>query len=267
RAALMFVLSKIVGTLLAPATVLFALLLLSWLLHARRPRASRRLLGLALALLALLGLAPVSNWVLHPLESRFAPPSGLHHVDGIVVLGGAIDAGGSAYAHDVELNAHAERLTTLVALARRYPQARMIYSGGSADVLQKRQLREADLAPSFFEGLGLSPDRVELERDSRNTWENALYSQRLAQPRPGETWLLVTSAWHMPRAVGCFRELHWAVVPYPVDYQSRSTGWGGFDIATKLEMLTEGSKEWIGLVSYRLLGRIPELLPGPETGA
>ena len=255
----MFFLSKFVGTLAAPGTLLLLVLALAWLLQPRRPAASRWLLGLAVFSLLLLAVAPVSNWVLLPLEERFPADPEPAHVDGIIVLGGAIEGAGGR----VFLNEQAQRVTALVALARRYPQARLVYSGGSGSVVDDG-VREADLALPLLTSLGVDPARLLLERESRNTWENALYSQRLAQPRAGETWLLVTSAWHMPRSVGCFRGVHWPVVAYPVSYKGHRRSWGEFEIAQQLQTLREGIKEWIGLVSYRILGHIPELLPGPQ---
>lgn len=109
-------------------------------------------------------------------------------------------------------------------------------------------------------------DRLILEERSRNTRENARFSAELANPKPGERWLLVTSAWHMPRAVGCFRRAGFPVTAYPVDYRTAgprdatrfntfaSDGLLEFDLAVK---------EWIGLVAYKLAGYTDAWMPGP----
>ena len=112
---------------------------------------------------------------------------------------------------------------------------------------------------------GIDPDCVIFETDSRNTWENALFSRRLVEPQPGETWLLVTSALHMPRSVGIFRRVGWEVVPYPVDYRTRRGGhpYLRFEFEKTLSLLHEATREWIGLVSYRLMDRTSALFPGP----
>ena len=104
-----------------------------------------------------------------------------------------------------------------------------------------------------------------LETRSRNTEENAVFTKELVQPKPGERWLLVTSAQHMPRAIGCFRRAGFPVEAYPVDWHTRralrlapmETLSGG------LGRLDNAVHEWIGLVSYWLTGRTSELLPGP----
>lgn len=252
-----FILSKLVWAVLTPGTLLLIVVAIAWLTHRRHPRLSRGLLLLATIFLAALSLSPIGVWVLKPLESQF-PAASINGqvVDGIIVLGGALEPEGTVRSGMPVLNDAAERLTTFVALARTYPKARLIFSGGSGDPLRPA-LREADQVKVLFASLGLEPERVIYERDSRNTYENALYSRQLAQPRPGERWLLVTSAWHMPRAVGCFEKAGWTVSPYPVDYRSNAQDrWAMFLPDQQLDLLTTGMREWLGLVSYRLMGRI-----------
>lgn len=258
-----FVLSKLLWALVSPCALLAWALLLAFLLHRRRPGLSRGLVGLSVLLIAALGLTPLAHAVIAPLELRFPQPELPAKVDGIVVLGGAIvledDQPGQP-----ALNGAAERITGLVALARRYPDARLVYSGGSG-LVRNQARREADIAKPLLESMGIAPARVIYERDSRNTWENALYSKRLADPKPGETWLLVTSSWHMPRAVGCFRAAGWSVLPYPVDYLDIREQWAGFDVDEQLLALSTAEREWIGLLAYHLLGRTDALFPAPLT--
>jgi len=202
-----------------------------------------------------------------PLEDRFPPwdTSG-RPPDGIVVLGGAVTPEVSHARKAVALNEAAERLTAAVSLAQRIPNARIIFSGGS-DAIIPTQQTEAQAAARLFESVGLAPGRVILEDKSRNTIENALFSMRLAQPKPGERWLLVTSAYHMPRAIGVFRKVGFAVEAYPVDW--RTTG-NLSDALRPFPTLGDGLRrtdtavrEWIGLVVYRFSGRSSELFPGP----
>ena len=252
-----FIISKLVWALLTPGTLLLLVVAAAWVTHRRYPQWSRGLLVIATVFLAALSISPIGAWVLRPLESRFPlVQSSSQPVDGIIVLGGSIDPEASIRSGAPILNGAAERLTTFVALARTYPQAKLIFSGGSGDPL-RQSLKEADQVKALFQSLGLGPSRVIYERDSRNTYENALYSQKLANPQPGQRWLLVTSAWHMPRAVGCFEKLGWQVTPYPVDYRSNSQDhWAMFQPDQQLDMVTTGAKEWLGLVSYHLMGRI-----------
>lgn len=252
-----FILSKLVWAVFNPGTLLLLFVATAWATHRRHPQWSRGLLSIVAIFLTVLTICPIGAWILKPLESQFSLPApGTQPVDGIIVLGGALDPEGSARSGAPALNDAAERLTTFVALARAYPQARLIFSGGSGDPLNQ-MIREADQVKALFLALGLPSERVVYERDSRNTYENALYSKKLARPEPGQRWLLVTSAWHMPRAMGCFEKAGWQVTPYPVDFRSNSHDhWMSFQPDQQLDMVTTGVREWIGLVSYRLMGRI-----------
>ena len=166
----------------------------------------------------------------------------------------------------VETNEAGDRMIAAVALARKHPEARVVFTGGSAAVFGSA-LREADVAQRLFVELGLAPERLTLERESRNTAENARFTRDLVQPIPGERWLLVTSASHMPRAMGLFRKAGFDVTPYPVDYQT--TGLRGdyrgvyLDVSEKLSMTSRALREYAGLAAYWLTGRIDELLPAP----
>src|SRR5213078_952001 len=142
--------------------------------------------------------------------------------DGIIVLGGAISPDVSAARDEVALNEAAERLTVAAELARRYPEARILLSGGSGALIYEESA-EAPFAMRLLQGLGVARARILLEDRSRNTVENAIFSKALAQPKPGERWLLVTSGYHMPRSVGIFRKAGFPVEPYPVDWRTRGT--------------------------------------------
>ena len=161
------------------------------------------------------------------------------------------------------LTAAANRMTTLVMLAKRYPQAKLVFTGGSG-AIEQGVSNEAEYARILLEQLGLPPDRVVFEDTSRTTWENAVNTYALVKPQSSELWILLTSASHMPRAVGVFRKVGWTVLPWPVGYQSRdhisafaqSTG-------AKLAMLDWAAHEWIGLAVYYLPGQTTAFFPGP----
>ena len=262
-----FILSKVLGLFAIPSNLAIALGLLGVVLLATRLARIGRLLTVAsLIALALLGLSPLGNALIIPLEQRFPPWDDTRGPpDGIVVLGGAITPDVSAARNDVALNEAAERVTAAVALARRYPAARIIYSGGSAALIFPEG-SEAASAVRIFESLGIPQARIIAEEQSRNTVENAVFSLLLAMPRPGERWLLVTSGYHMPRAMGVFRQAGFPVEAYPVDWRTRgpqdalrpfSTLAGG------LERADTAVHEWAGLLVYWLTGRSAALFPGP----
>jgi uncharacterized SAM-binding protein YcdF (DUF218 family) len=262
---MLFVVSKLVDIAIDPGNLLVLFLALAALLLAlgRRRAGERIVIGVAVAALAV-AILPVNEWVGAPLENRFPQPTLPAHVDGIVLLGGAVRVEMSNLRHEVTLNALGERITATVALARRYPDAPVLLSGGDAALIPRPRIVEAALTKTLMVSLGVDPGRIIVEGRSRNTWENALYSKEAAHPASGQVWLLVTSANHMPRAVGCFRKVGFPVLPYPVAYTTGSPFGLSFDLNAALGPLGDDLHEWLGLVAYRLLGRTDALLPGPQ---
>ncbi len=261
-----FVLSKTLGIILLPTNLLVLLGILGVLLLATRfALLGRKLLIASMLLLAICGFLPVGNLLLYPLESRFPRWDAERGApDGIIVLGGPIDADLSV-AHDTPVISGApDRIVAAAELARKYPKARVVFTGGSPNLISN-DAREADFAAEIFEALGIDRTRLIVERRSRNTYENAVFSKTLAAPKPGERWLLVTSAFHMPRAVGLFRKAGFAVEPYPVDWRVGE----GADVfalsqaAIGLARTDTAIREWLGLLAYRLVDRTDALLPGP----
>ncbi|VIO75317.1 hypothetical protein CI1B_58190 [Bradyrhizobium ivorense] len=261
-----FVLSKTLGIMLLPINFLIGIGVIgAVLLLTRFARLGRLLMVASLLLLAICGFSPLGNVLMYGLEQRFPPWDASRGApDGIIVLGGSIDADISA-AHGMPVvRAAPDRVIAAVALARKYPNARLVFTGGSANLIAT-DAREADYAAETFESLGIAKSRLIIERNSRNTVENATFSKALVDPKPGERWLLVTSAYHMPRAVGLFRKAGFKVEAYPVDWRVGNV----FDFANlAIEGLARtelGMREWIGLVAYHLAGKTDDLLPGPAT--
>lgn len=264
-----FYLSKIVWFCLQPSSLLLILLIAgAALLFTRHQRAGRRFVVAAAVLLLMGGLLPLSTWLIVPLEERFprADLSGAP-VYGIVVLGGPEDARVSTARRAHALNEAAERLTEVAGLARRFPQAKIVFTSGSIEILSAPTIG-ADAGGIVLEDLGISGrDRLILERRSRNTWENAVFTKALVDPKPGERWLLVTSAAHMPRSMGVFRKAGFPVDPWPVDYRTAgpSDRLRLFDApAEGLKRLDQATREWVGLIAYWLTGRSSAFFPGPE---
>jgi uncharacterized SAM-binding protein YcdF (DUF218 family) len=261
-----FILSKTVAFFLLPSNLLIALCLLGVVLMATRfKRAGRRLAITGIVLLALVGFSPLGGMLGYALESRFPPWNASRGApDGIVILGGAISPMLSREYGEPAVNSDAGRVIAIARLARAYPNARIVYSGGDASLLAN-QPAEADYLYPLLDSFGVPRTRVVLESRSRNTVENAVFTKELVQPKPGERWLLVTSAQHMPRAVGCFRRAGFAVEAYPVGWHTwlPDSLLPGSVFGGGLERLDFAAHEWIGLIAYWLTGRTSELLPGP----
>ncbi len=257
----MFIVSKLLSFLVQPLAWVALLMLLSMVWMTRRPFAARRALLLALVLGLLVGWLPLADALMRPLENRNPAPADvvagqLKAYAGVVVLGGAIESADIWRAHgQVPLNGAAERMTAPVALLQQQPNLRMIFTGGDGE-LWPQGMSEAALAQRFFTGMGVAGGRVQYEDKSRTTYENAVLSAALPNVDKAQRWLLLTSAWHMPRSLAAFRAAGWNVTPYPVDYRTGdSTPWNKYSLAhgaLRWQMLLH---EYLGWLAYTLAGR------------
>jgi len=263
-ATLFFYLSKIIWALLSPASLLFILFIAGVILLAlKKERLARSILYPVAVIFVLIAIFPVGKWIATPLETRFpANPPLPESVDGIIMLGGAVDAVPSFLWDQPELGSAAERYLGFLELSRQYPQATLVFTGGNGRI-RDQEYKEADIALHLFELLGLDEDRLIVERDSRNTEENVINSKTLVNPQAGETWILVTSAEHMPRSVGLFCKQGWPVIPWPVDHESTPGRQLRieFDPGENLFALNDHSREWVGLLAYYLTGKTDRFIP------
>lgn len=233
-----------------------------------RGRRGKLLVGISLVGFLVLAVAPIGPAMLLGLEERFPRPRLPERIDGILVLGGAVDPAISRAYGETVFNGSVARVLGGIALARRYPDAKLALIGGEGAFIPVG-FAEARANKTFVLEEGIPPSRVILEDRSRSTHENALYAKDLLRPGPEETWVLVTSAYHMPRAVGSFEAAGWKVIPYPVDYKvDPIIGLRpDFSLLDGLSASTLAGKEWAGLVGYRLMGWTHQLFPAPADGA
>ncbi len=264
---IIWVLSKAIWMLVDLNNSLLVLLVLGTvLLFTDRRNLGRRLITIASTIILILSVLQFDQIMLLPLENRFPIPDPLpKSVEGIIVLGGAENARISHARDQVVLLDAAERLTTFVGLSRLYPAAKLVFAGG-AGALNEQSFKGADTARKLFEQLGLHSSRVQFESNSRNTFENAKNAFELVKPKKGERWILITSAWHMPRAVGVFRKIGWPVIPYPVDFATSGKMEYGLDFygLSATFSATQVLREWVGIVAYWYMGRTSALFPGPD---
>jgi uncharacterized SAM-binding protein YcdF (DUF218 family) len=267
-----FYLAKGVWFLLQPSTLIALLIaygaILIWTGWARW---GRRFVTIGAILLLLAGLSPLGNALILPLEDRFPranlddPPS----PTGFILLGGAEDRLVGTARHAPTLNEAGERLVEAAILARRFPNAKIAFSGGDAGILYKSG-SEAQGAQALLTAMGVAQDRLILEANARDTYENAAFLKdeltKQGELGAGKRWVLITSAYHMPRAMGAFRKAGFDVDPWPVDYRTR----GETDLTRPFDKVSEGlrrvdvaSREWVGLLAYWLSGRSDALFPAP----
>ena len=260
-----FTLSKIFWIIATPINLIGTLVFLGIVCALLRLRR----LGLFFSTCGFLVLA-TGAWtstgalLLHPLEDYFERPDPAPaEVAGIIVLGGGFEGAVNLARGGYELNASGDRFVEAAVLARRYPQARVVVTGGNGTLLLEGE-GDGDTAPRLLTALGVEPERLVMENRSRDTYENALFTREMVEPAEGETWLLVTSAFHMPRSVGLFRKAGFDVVPWPADYRTagnETIGLAQDNVADSLQNLAIALREWIGLVAYRLTGRIDGIFP------
>ena len=269
-----FYIAKVLWFLLQPSTLIALLIgygsILIWTGWARW---GRRFVTFGAILLLVAGLSPLGNALILPLEDRFPridldrppPPTGF------IVLGGAEDRLVGIARNAPALNESAERVVEAAMLANRFPDAKIAFSGGEAGVLYTAG-SEAEGAAALFIALGIARDRLILESAARDTYENAvLLKKELAQRGDlgaGKRWLLLSSAYHMPRAMGAFRQAGFDVEAWPVDYRTR----GRDDLTRPFDKVSEGlrrvdvaAREWAGLLAYWLTGRTDTLFPAPAS--
>lgn len=264
----MFIFSKFVHFLLHPANLLLLLVAAGLLLRALgRRRTGGWLFGLAGALALLFGATPLGDALGHWLERRIAPGAyQLEQVAGAIVLGGAVgppteEAANNRYAVD----GNVERLTTVIALRRERPDLPVLFTGGDASVTADGE-PEARFARRFFEDMGLDPATITFEEKARNTYENATYAKALLRDRPGR-YLLITSAAHMARSLGTFRQVFRdsgiELTPLPVDYGAKPPDWSllRFHPAQRFNSVYRALREIVGMLYYRARGWSDAWLP------
>lgn len=252
---------KSLGTLASPATILGISILGDGLATVVGPSwLAVTCLTVSIALVALFGILPAANWIALPLEARFAANPGLpEQIAGIVVLGG-MERPAQSIAWGEPTLSDPGPIRALVALGRRYPEARLVFSGGGPD----HRLSEASIARDFLREIGAGDRAVLYEDRSRNTLENARLTHALIRPKRDERWILVCQAAGMPRAMGVFRKAGWNVIAYPAGYLTRGKNYRllSFDLLEGLNVASVGLHEWVGLVVYRVMGYTDEIFPG-----
>ncbi|MCD2184005.1 YdcF family protein [Rhizobium sp. GN54] len=228
----------------------------------RRLQAAFMLLSAAILFVTLYTSA--GTVMLQALEDRFArstlPVGGPRC---IIVLGGSFEAEVIAARGGVEMNQAGDRFVETLRLLQAYPEARVLVSGGDGS-FSGRYAGDATVSAAFFAAYGISPVRLIQEETSRTTFENVENTRDLLVQNGLDDCLLVTSAFHMPRAMGLFRKAGLDVVPWPTDY--RTSGMASLQLdftqpSSNAQLTTTALREWIGLTAYYLAGRTETILP------
>ncbi len=266
-----FYLSKIIWFFLQPSAASVFLIIIGLLLSKTRwVRFSKPLITTGAIALLLIAFSPLGRQLILPLEDRFplkkVADINPEEIDGIIVLGGTIHMYISDYRGVPSIVSGAERIIEAVKVAHKAPKARIILAGGP-NTIGTNPTPDAVVVKQLMVDMGVDPARIEVEGKSKNTWQNALFAKEVAKPKQGENWYLITSAYHMPRAMGCFRQAGWEVKAFPVDYLTggRQSQFSPFYYALDGITITDiATKEWLGLAVYWLTSRVNTLYPAPK---
>ncbi|NVK17956.1 MAG: YdcF family protein [Methylocystaceae bacterium] len=261
-----FYLSKIFWWLFEPGNILFLLLLIGVVfLFLNKFKWAKLFCGAALAFYLVLGIVPLGNYLKAELENRFPVPQELpKEIAGIIVLGGVLDVYTSDQRGALQLNGNIERLTSLYDLGELYPDVPIVFTAG-AGLMGRPDLKESLMMKPVLEQIVPNAKRLILETESRNTYENALFTKEMIQDQGDGLWLLVTSARHMPRSVACFRAQGVNILPYPVDYHTSPNMHYSVLLNPRegLGVLRGALHEWLGLLAYYLTDKTHEFFPSP----
>jgi len=264
-----FLFSKLAWSLLSPGNLIIIFLVFGviLLLFNKKTAAKTVLLPTAALSFALM-IYPLGDYLIKPLESRFSKPTDLpNNIAGIIMLGGGEDLERSLSWHTAELGEAGDRYIGTADLASYYPNAKVIFTGGSGQVRLQDTQGEGSIAEKILTSVGIGSDRFIIESKSRNTYENFKNTlpllPHIQNASISAPYLLVTSAYHMPRAVGVARQQQLEVIPYPVDFYSSREDlrqWG-FNFDEHLKVLELAWREWIGLTVYYLTNKTDDWFP------
>ncbi|MCP3873020.1 MAG: YdcF family protein [Desulfobacteraceae bacterium] len=259
--------SKIFWMFFSPDILLLLLLTASLIyLWMKRYKSASKLLSILVFSMIIISILPVGEWLFYPLEKRFTSKKELpESIDGIIVLSGAEDSFKSFLWQQAELNCRSERMFSFIHLANKYPTAKHVFTGGTGSMVLQ-EYKGTHVAKRLFKDQGLDISKIIFESQSKNTFENAIFTKHRVNPKPNEKWILITSASHMPRSFGVFSKIGWNVIPYPVDHKThpRNLLRIQLNFSGNLDLLKWAAKEWVGLTAYYLTGKTTHFFPKPS---
>ncbi len=259
-----FIASKLVWSLIEPENLLIILLSLTLLLFLlKKDRLAKKLFYVSSGALLSISILPIGSWLLYPLEIQFPTnPQLPEQVDGIILLGGSFQSSSSQSWGKVQTNLFADRIHDFLILLHRYPHAKAVFTGGNASIANKHQ-SEAYYAEQLFLDMGIAKDRIIFENNARNTYENIIFTKKLLQPKPNENWIIISTAFHLPRTIGIFCQNNWSVIPYPADFHTNPNQLlsPSLNLSAGFKTLNYAVHEWLGLIAYYVAGKTPQLLP------
>ena len=258
-----FYLSKILWLIINPLNIILSFIFAGFIFNFfSKSFVAKILYYLALTFFVLVAVLPIGKFMIYKLEEKFHNQDFLpDQIDGILILSGATNVELSKDYNQINLNGSVERLTESIQLIKKYSDSKIIFSGGSGSIYNQK-LTHSKVANLFFKRFEIRFDNIIYEDKSRNTYENILFSKKIANPKINENWLIVTSASHMPRALNIAEKLEWTFIPFAVDFKmSKKFSWKPtINFLGNITTFQIASHEWIGLLSYYWMGRSSKVL-------
>ena len=251
-----FYLSKILWLIINPLNIILLLIIIGFILKFKKKNYKFFYL-LALILFFFTSILPIGNFLIYQLEKKFHEKVILpEKIDGILILAGATNLELSQEYDNINLNGSVERLIESIYLIKNYPDAKIVFSGGSG-LINKQNISHSDLAKKFFHKFKIDTEKIIFESKSRNTYESILYSKEIINPDINQNWLLITSAFHMRRSINIGKKLNWKFIPYAVDFNEtkKIKFIPSLNILNNMNKFQSASHEWVGLIAYFLMGR------------
>ena len=253
-----FYLSKLLWFLFNPFNCILFLFFLSLILNFFKfLKFSKIILFFSFLLFIISGVLPTGSYLLYLLEKNYHNRVALpENVDGILILSGATNPFLTKEYDQISLNGSVERLTESIQLINKYPTAKVFFAGGSGYV-EYPDLNHSEVAKKFYESLNVNTKNIFFDKKSRNTYENIVFANKKINPNINEKWIIVTSAFHLKRAISVGEKLGWELIPYATDYKlSKKFKWGlSFSFYQNFGMLQHSSHEWVGIIAYYFMGR------------
>ena len=257
-----FFLSKILWILFSPFNLILLLIILAFIFSFFKFILCSRIFYLSALLLFLTtGAIPTGAFLMHQLEKNYYNKVSLPNtIDGILILSGATRPYLTKIHNQVTIKSNGERLIESVVLIKKYPKAKVIFAGGSNTILDY-EFTHSEAAKIFYQNLGINLDRINFEDQSRNTYENIVFSKNIANPKVDENWVLVTSAFHLKRSINISEKISWNLIPYPTDFnQPKKFNWKfEYNLLNNLVLFRQASHEWLGIIAYYLMGRTSKI--------
>ena len=253
-----FFLSKFLWSIINPFNIILFFIFIGIVLHFfLKNKLYKFCYFIALLIFIFIAIMPTGNLLYFQLEKKFHTTASLpSEIDGILILSGATDPPLTKEYNLIHLNGSAERLIESIFLMNKYPKAKVIFSGGSG-AIHDQNLTHSYVAKKFYKQLNINIRNIVFESKSRNTYENILYSLKIANPSSDEKWILITSAFHMTRAMNISEKLDWKIIPYAVDFRAgKKFSWKPtISFFGNISAMQSASHEWIGLIAYYFMGR------------